>query len=202
MEHGEVHSVSDILDTLERSATRSSEVSGGEIVQAFGGRSYGPFLILPALLELSPLGGLPGVASAMALLVVLVATQLLRGKRCCWLPEFMAKRSIHSDKLTKAIAKMRPLGRWLDKWFHGRLRSLTRRPFVRTGAIACILLAMAVPLFELVPFASTAPMAAIALFGLALLVHDGALMIAASVASFATVVLVFVLLPRFLSGAL
>ena len=41
------------------------------------------------------------------------------------------------------------------------------------------LLALTVPPLELLPFASSAPMAAIAMFGLALLVHDGALMIAA-----------------------
>ena len=55
------------------------------------------------------------------------------------------------------------MARWLDRWFHGRLKPLTRGLFL-----------------EIVPFASTAPMGAIALFGLALLVHDGALMIAAS----------------------
>jgi len=50
---------------------------------------------------------------------------------------------------------------------------------IRLSAVACILLALTVPPLELLPFASSAPMAAIAMFGLALLVHDGALMIAA-----------------------
>jgi hypothetical protein len=44
-----------------------------------------------------------------------------------------------------------------------------------------ILLACAVPPLELLPLATTAPMLAIAAFGLAITVRDGALMIAAMV---------------------
>ena len=52
-----------------------------------------------------------------------------------------------------------------------------------------MLLALTVPPLEFIPFASTAPMATIALIGIALLVHDGWLMLAAlavSVMSFTT----------------
>ncbi len=170
----------DILDRLDETARDHSRVSGQQIVRAFGSRSYGPFLILPPLFEISPLGGVPGVATTMALLVVLVASQLVLGRPCCWLPRFLARRSIASGKLRRAVPRMRPMARWLDRWFHGRLKPLTRGLFVRMAALACILLALTVPFLEIVPFASTAPMGAIALFGLALLVHDGALMIAAS----------------------
>ncbi|WP_262984535.1 exopolysaccharide biosynthesis protein [Variovorax beijingensis] len=65
---------------------------------------------------------------------------------------------------------------------------------VRAAAMACILLACTVPLLEFVPLASTAPMAAIALFGLALLVHDGALMVAAFVAAAAAIVFMAIVL--------
>lgn len=188
VDQGQIHSVMDILDRLDQTAQDQNaqgngRVTGQQIVHAFGSRSYGPFLLLPSLFEISPLGGLPGVASSMALVVVLVAGQMALGQRCCWLPRFITQRSIASAKLRWAIERLRPLARWLDRWFHGRLRQLTRGPFVRVAAIACTLLALLVPFLEVVPFASTAPMGAIALFGLALLVHDGALMIAASAAA-------------------
>lgn len=53
----------------------------------------------------------------------------------------------------------------------------------------CILLALTVPPLELLPFATTAPMAAIAAFGLALLVRDGLLMVIATLLAGAAVVL-------------
>jgi hypothetical protein len=183
MDQSDVRSVSDILDRLEQTAHASAQVKGSEIVHAFGNRSYGPLLTLPPLLEISPLGGIPGVASVMALVVAVVAVQLVLGRRCCWLPRFLTRRSMKSDNLAKTVAQIRPLGRWLDRWFHGRLRLLTTGPFVRAAGVACVLLALTVPVLDLVPFASTAPMAAVALFGLAVLLHDGALMIAGSIAA-------------------
>jgi hypothetical protein len=176
----EPRSVGDILDRLSESGRRRETVSVGNVVQALGNRSYGPFLVLPSLIELSPVGGIPGVPTALAAIVVLVASQLLLGRRHLWLPKFVSKRSISSEKLENAVRKVRPWGDWLDRWFHGRIELLTSGPFVRMAAAACIVLALAVPPLELLPFASTAPMAAIGIFGLALLVRDGLLMILAS----------------------
>ena len=193
MTKGEVHHIVDILDRLESTAKQSGHISGQDIIETFGSRSYGPFLILPPLLEISPIGGLPGVATAMAFVVVLIAGQLLLGRTHCWLPSVITRRTVSSSALKKAASRTRPIATWLDCHFHGRLEVLTRGPFVRIAAIACIALALTIPFLELVPFASTAPMAAIALFGLALLVHDGALMIAATLTATAAIAVVFAL---------
>lgn len=58
---------------------------------------------------------------------------------------------------------------------------------MRTAAVGCIGMAMCVPPLELLPLATTAPMLAIAAFGLALTVRDGVLMIAASALAIAAV---------------
>ncbi len=173
------HKVADILDRLADCAEREERVSIGDIVGTFGNRSYGPFLLVPALIEVSPLGGIPGLPTAIAAVIILFAAQIAFGRAHIWLPGFIAKRSLSSDKLEKAVRKLRPVARWTDRWFHGRLPALTSGPFVRFAAVACILLALTVPPLELLPFATTAPMAAIAAFGLAMLVRDGALMIVA-----------------------
>ncbi len=55
------------------------------------------------------------------------------------------------------------------------------------GAAACLLLCLTVPPLELFPFASTAPMAAIALFGLAMTLRDGLVMALAFLASGAAI---------------
>ncbi|WP_210270032.1 exopolysaccharide biosynthesis protein [Aureimonas mangrovi] len=171
--------MSDILDELKKAADRGESVSLGDVTEAFGSRSYGPFLMLPALLEISPIGGIPGVPTVLAAIVVLFAGQMAFGREHLWLPGWIEKRAVSSQRVRKAADKVRPIGDWMDRWFHGRLPMLTSRPFELGAAIACILLALTVPPLEFLPFASTAPMAAIAAFGLALLVRDGLLMIVA-----------------------
>ena len=177
----EPHSIGDILERLEGIAEKKEQTTIGDMVEAFGTRSYGPFLIVPSLIELSPIGGIPGVPSVLAAIIILFAGQIALGRSQFWVPKLLANRSVKSERLKKATGKLRPIGDWLDRWFHGRLPALTKGPFIRVAAVACILLALTVPPLELLPFASSAPMLAIAMFGLALLVRDGVLMIAASV---------------------
>ncbi len=173
-------SLGDILDRFEELAEQESRVAVADMVDAVGTRSYGPFLIVPALIELSPIGGVPGVPTALAALVALFAVQMLLGRRRLWMPGWVARRGLAAPRLTRLVAAVRPMAERVDRWFHGRLRALTSGVGVRVAALVCIALAMLVPPLELFPFASSAPMGAIALIGLALLVRDGALMVLAS----------------------
>lgn len=170
-----------ILDRLEELAGQDDQVSLGKVTEALGSRSHGPFLLVPALIEISPVGGIPGVPTVLAAIIILFAGQLLIGRDHMWLPGFLARRSVSSDRTRKATGKLRPLARFMDRWFHGRLPKLTEGPAVRVAAALCILLACTVPPLEVLPFASSAPMLAIAAFGLALLVRDGLLMMIATV---------------------
>ena len=170
----------EILDGFEGLARGHGRVAVADLVDAVGPRSYGPFLMVPALIEISPLGGVPGVPSALAAVVVLFALQMLSGRKRMWMPGWLARRGVAAPKMERLVASARPLAERMDRWFHGRLRWLTAGPWIRLAPLACIALACMVPPLELFPFASSAPMAAIALIGLALLVRDGALMVVAS----------------------
>lgn len=175
--------VGSILDRLEEKAGEEDRVTIAHMRDAMGSRGYGPFLLVPALIEMSPIGGIPGVPTVLAAIIILFAVQMLMGRDEFWLPGFVERRGVSSDRLRKAVGKLRGVARFLDRWFHGRIPALTGGAWIRVAATACILLALTVPPLELLPFASTAPMAAIALFGLALLVRDGLLMIVALILS-------------------
>lgn len=176
-------SVADVLDRVERFAGEHDRVELGRIVEALGHRTYGPFLLIPALIDISPVGSIPGLPTALAAIIGVVAAQMLIGRKHLWLPGFVAKRSLSPEKTCQASRKLRGIARFLDKWFHGRLPRLTQAPFVRIAAALCLVLALSVPPLEFLPFATTAPMAAIAAFGMALLVRDGLLMVIASILS-------------------
>lgn len=176
---GDIQSVCGTLDKLRETADAHSEVTIGDVLDAIGHKSYGPALMIPALIEITPVGGIPGVPTFLAMIIAITAAQLLFGKEHLWLPGFIQRRSVSGDKLHKAADKLDGLGRKLDKWFHGRMPRFVQQPWLRISAGVVFLLAWAVPPLEFVPFASTAPMLAIAAFGLALLVRDGLLMLIA-----------------------
>lgn len=171
--------VNAIFDELCQTAASEGEVSVGDITESLGHRGFGPLLAVPALIEISPIGGIPGVPTVLALIVGLFAVQIAFGRRHLWLPDFLKHRSVSGDKLRKAIDKMRPFANWLDKWFHERLPRLTEHGAWRVAAMVVIVMCLTVPPLELIPFASTAPMGVVVLMGVAMTVRDGALMLAA-----------------------
>jgi hypothetical protein len=173
------HCVGDILDSLRELADEHGHVSVGDIAERFGTRSYGPFLMIPGLIELTPVGAIPGVPTFLAFTTALVAVQKLFGRDHIWLPRLIRRREISQYKLRRATARLKGIAAWLDRHFHGRFTALTHAPFSRLAALVVLALCLTVPPLEFLPFASSAPMAAIAAIGLAFLVRDGVLMIAA-----------------------
>jgi hypothetical protein len=175
-----IHSVCGILAVLRRTADAHDKVTIGNVLDAIGDRSYGPTLLIPALIEITPIGGVPGAPSFLAVFIGLVAGQLLLDKDHLWLPQFIQKRSVAGTRLHKAADRLGPVAARLDRWFHGRMTRFVKQPWPRIAAAIVILLCLTVPPLELVPFGSTAPMLAVAAVGMALMVRDGLLMIAAT----------------------
>ena len=151
----------------------------GDVTEAFGRRAFGPFLIILPLIEMSPLGGLPTLPTLLAFVIALVAGQLLLGKRTLWLPGFVRHRSVKASRILGGAPKLRRVTHWIDRHTSERWRHLTRRGPVKLAAGIIVLLCLTVPVLEFVPFASTAPMAAILAFGVAFLAKDGRLMVLA-----------------------
>lgn len=173
--------VARLLDELETAArdkedAASRKVRIGDLLDAVRQCSFGPVLFTLALIELTPLGGIPGVPTAIAVAVGLVAAQLALGQEHLWVPGALEDRTIRADHVKLAAEKVRPIGRWLDRYTRDRFEALTRPPAARMAGAVVVLLCLAVPPLELIPFASSIPMGAIALFGIALMVRDGLLM--------------------------
>ncbi|ALE15505.1 Exopolysaccharide synthesis, ExoD [Altererythrobacter epoxidivorans] len=172
-------SVEETVEAIEDLADKQSEVCISDVVDEFGRRSFGPFLMIFALIEITPVGGIPGVPTFLALVCALIALQMLAGRDHIWIPDWIENRSVGADKLRKSAEKLEGIAHWLDKRFHGRLKRFTGRGWQKVAAAVVILLCCAVPPLELLPFASSGPMLAIAAFGLAIMVRDGGLMLGA-----------------------
>lgn len=168
--------LSHVLDDLDSACGSGDPVSVDKAIETLGHRGFGPFLVVPALLEMSPIGAIPGLPTVLAAFIAVIAVQMVAGRSHLWLPQFVERRTIRAERLSGAIETMRPVAGWFDRWFHERLPIFTGPQAVRVAAAACLALCLTVPPLELVPFASTAPMAAIAAFGFAIMVRDGLLM--------------------------
>lgn len=180
----------EVIDGIAELGKRQDKVAISEIQDSLGHRSFGPFLFVPAIIEISPVGGIPGVPTVLAVIVALFSIQMLMGRDHFWIPDFLAKRTVDGAKLDKGLNKMRPVVRWLDKISRARLGWAVRATVLRLIAALCVLLCTSIPPLELMPFASTAPFGAIALFGLGIATRDGLLVILGLIVTVGAFVLV------------
>lgn len=167
------HPLERVIESIVKLGKKQEKVSVSDIQKEVGQRSFGPFLFVPAIFEISPLGGIPGVPTLISLIIVITAVQMLFGRRHFWLPGFISRRSIKGKRIEPAMKKIRPVVRLVDKGLRPRLQRITKEPWNRAVAGLCILCAVIVPPLEVIPFASTGPFAAIALIGLGLMARDG-----------------------------
>ncbi|MBV7265926.1 exopolysaccharide biosynthesis protein [Erythrobacter ani] len=181
-------SITDVVEGLSELAETENEVSLGDVLDKFGDRSFAPVMMILALLELTPVGVIPGVPSILALCIILIAVQLLIGREHIWVPDWIESRSVTSRKLEKSTDKLGGPAETLDNLAKGRLQFLAEGPALQVAAAIIILLALAVPPLELLPWASAGPMIANAIICLAMMVRDGLAMLLAWVLAAAAMV--------------
>ncbi len=178
-------SLTDVVDDLEEKASEDGDLSIEEGLDEFAGRLFGPLLLLPGLVTVSPLGGIPTVPTMMGVFVILVAGQSLLGFDHPWLPGIIANRNVSQQKFRESMEKFRPWLEWIDKFTAQRMQGLVSGPMKYIIALVCILMACTMPPLEVVPFACAIPGAAILLLGLAITSRDGLLALGGLVASVA-----------------
>lgn len=177
----EFTSLQQLLEHIAHTAEHRRRVSLNLVVRAVGRRSFAPLLLLVGIILFSPLSGIPGVPTLMAILILLVTVQLLLGRHYFWLPQWMLRRSLSKEKLLKALHWLQRPASFIDRWLQPRLEFLVRRTGTGVIALICTVIALALPVMEVVPFSATIAGMAITTFGLALMAHDGLVAILAIV---------------------
>ncbi len=169
----------DLLQRLEQVGEADQPVTIESMLQVTDERSFGALLLIPGLLVLSPLSGIPGLPSVVAVMVALIATQLLIGRTRFWLPKWLLRRSTSRSKYDKAIAFLQRLSGFIDHLLRRRLTFLTRGLAIRLNALLCLLIAATMPPLELIPFANSIAGAALSVLGLGMMARDGAMIVVA-----------------------
>ncbi|UXZ53594.1 exopolysaccharide biosynthesis protein [Halomonas sp. 7T] len=164
----------DLIESIETLEKGASRVSVDDVVSAVGRRSFGPLLLVAGLITLAPIiGDIPGMPTLMAVLVLLVSVQLLAGREAFWLPGFLLKRSFSRQKFNKGLQLMKKPARWVDGLLRVRLPWLTGYIGIRVTALVCLMIALAMPPMEFIPFSANGAGLALVLLGLGLVARDG-----------------------------
>ncbi|WP_157959762.1 exopolysaccharide biosynthesis protein [Devosia submarina] len=171
--------ISDLLEQISSRVEQDQSLSIGTIEAVAGRRIAGPMLFFPAMLVVSPLSLVPTLPTFVAVLTILVAGQIVLGRKTIWLPQKIRSAKLSGERAAKALGFIKPAGRLLDRISRPRLTMLTADPGQRLVALICILVALTMPPMELVPGASTTAGSVLAALGLSLTTRDGALLLLA-----------------------
>jgi hypothetical protein len=162
----------------------SDRLSFSDLATQLHARAWGGLLLIFAAINVLPLP--PGTSAFFALPIMIVAAQMVFGRATPWFPARINKRGVKKQELERLIGKIAWLEVRIERIFKPRLASLTGPTATRIIGLICFLLALvaAIP----VPLFHVAPAIAILMFGLSLIYRDGALVIAAAVASILAIV--------------
>lgn len=169
----EADSIGDVVSGVEEIADKQDKVAIDDLLDEFGDRSFAPLMLILALIGITPVGAIPSVPTILGLCIAIIAAQMAWGQEHVWLPKFVTRRGIRSKRITKDEDKLDKIAEAMDSITEQRLTSLASGPARRLVAGLIVVLCLALPVLELVPFAAAAPFLSIAILSLAMMVRDG-----------------------------
>lgn len=169
-----VHALSDVLDELE-SAARDDSITVEEVVRKLGPKSFASLMLVFSLISTSPASAIPGITSVVAAIVFVLVLQMIVGRDCVWLPQFILRRRMSTSKLCKGIHWLRRPVRFVERFLGARLTFLLRRPWLFAPLGLILVLTLFMPFMEVIPTSGSIASTVIAVFAAGLLTRDGGL---------------------------
>ncbi len=173
-----VNNLESLLASLTEK-TSGEDVTVREMLDAVGRRSYGPILLLLGFIAISPLTIIPGTSWLVALIILLIAGQIVLGRAFPWVPKRVLDISFPRSALVTGVEHAGRYARPVDKVLKPRLAFLSRTPFIGLSALVCIAAALVTFPLGLIPFGPVLPGLTVLLFGLGLTARDRFVLMAA-----------------------
>ena len=173
-----VHNLESLLASLT-DCTSGDEVTVRDLLNAVGRRSYGPILLLLGFIAVTPLTIIPGTSWLVALITLLIAGQIVIGRKFPWVPRRVLDVSFPRSALVAGVEQARKYVRPVDRVLKPRLAFLSGSPFIALAAMVCVAAALLTFPLGLFPFGPVLPGLTVLLFGLGLTARDGFVLVAA-----------------------
>ena len=167
------HDLENVIEVILDITPDQGRLSVADLMGAIGQRSFGPLLLVPALIALSPVGAIPGLPAITSAIIIILTVQILAGHKHLWLPQWLKKRTINGAKLEKGLKAFLPVARFVDHLLRPRMIYLTRGPGFYVLVVLILIVAGITPILELIPLGGIPPNAALVAFALALTAKDG-----------------------------
>lgn len=176
----------DVLKDL-RDEESGETISVNEILEALAHRSFGPLLLIPGLIAVTPVvGALPGVSYTMAVLALIISVQFALSKPKLWTPGFIRRQTMDRHSFDRGVAKARPVIKWIDRLVLKRFTIAFHEPMPKLIAALCVAVSVLMIVYASVPGGIVIPAVSLILLGLALTTHDGLVLLLGIMASIAT----------------
>lgn len=166
-----------IADRLKEKA-ESSDVSVDDMMDTVGRASYGPLLLLLALITITPIGSIPGASVITGIILVAIGGHMLFGSGSLWIPGWIERRSVGSDKVRKGLDKSRPVLDRIDRVPRPRMQKFLSAPWTHATGIGVAVMGVLMFPLAVVPWGVMAPGIALLVVGLGLTGRDGLLLAA------------------------
>ena len=137
-------------------------------------RGFGPMLALPSFIACTPIGAIPGIPTLAGGTILLIALQILLGRRHPWLPQKVMQLNCDADQLRYIVEKVKPYAVRVDRFLVPRcffMRQPVFRSFIALCCAGCGL--VMIPL-ELIPFMGLIPAFAVLIMAIGMATDDGA----------------------------
>ena len=165
-----------LSDQLERWLRADGEKSVHSLIELFGEKS---FAVLFVLLLGVPALPLPtgGATHVFEIIAVVLALQLVAGRKEIWLPERWRKLQLVGSKQERFINALMKVIRWLERFSRPRLRFLFNRRLSNIGFGALVIVG-SVSAFVAPPFSGldTLPSLGVVVLSLGVLLEDVAVL--------------------------
>ncbi|MFC4174146.1 exopolysaccharide biosynthesis protein [Microvirga sp. GCM10011540] len=168
--------LSDVLDQLESSAHGES-IAVQEVIEKLGHKSFASLMLVFSLISTSPASAIPGITATVAVIVLILVVQMIIGRNCVWLPDFITRRHMSTTKLCKGISWLRKPVRFVERLLRPRLTFLLHRPWLLLPLVLILALTLFMPFMEVIPTSGSIASAVIAFFAAGLLTRDGGLVL-------------------------
>lgn len=166
--------LSEVLDQLESSAHGES-IRIEEVIEKLGHKSFASLMLVFSLISTSPASAIPGITTVVAAITFILVVQMIAGRECLWLPQFITQRHMSTAKLCKGIGWLRRPVHFVERLLKARLTFLFHKPWLWLPLVLILGLTLFMPFMEIIPTSGSIASAVIALFAAGLLARDGAL---------------------------
>lgn len=170
--------MADLMRRLREAADEGERVAVRDVMAHLDTSSFATVILVPALILITPLSGIPTLPTFGAAIIALVTLQWAMGRDHLWLPDVLMRRSIPSSKLRTALGWLDRPAAWIDGMTHARLTFLTVRPLAAVALILILCNVALWPLLELLPMVTTTGAVMVALLAFGLMTGDGLFVVA------------------------